>query len=299
MIRRLSGIWEVAREGASGFFRKHGMVYSASVAFNLLLSSIPMLFLVFAASSLFIRKSELPYEQLTSLLKNTFPYGTQVLVPTLKGLIASGATFGILGSFLLLLSSFSATEAVYTSLSVMLEVKERKRFWSRAGFHVALVLSLTILTFTAILVPPMWKGFTVLTRGMMPVGLDAAFHLLLIAIADAVLAGILFLGGTLSYRYLSPVRVRWKNALTGGVLFLVLLYAIKWGFTFYVKKFSKLNVIYGSLFGIVCFIIVAYLFAAAYLFGASIIGVLEREEEKPFSPEVETGVAPDETSGGD
>ena len=288
MSNRLSGIMKAAREGASIFFRNHGMVYSASVAFNLLLSSIPILFLVFAATSLFLGTGELPYAQLTGLLKNTFPYGAQVLVPTLKGLFASGATFGILGFVLLVLSSFSATDAVHTSLSVMLEIKEKQRFWNRAAFHVVLVLSLTVLTFSAILVPPLWKGLHVLTRGM-PVGLDAAFHLLLAAIAEAVLAGILFAGGALSYRYLSPIRVRWKNALAGSFLFLLLLQAIKWGFTFYVKKFSKLNVIYGSLFGIVCFIIIAYLFAAAYLFCASIIGVLERQEEGAFSPEGETG----------
>ena len=288
MSKRLSGIMKAGREGASIFFRNHGMVYSASVAFNLLLSSIPILFLVFAATSLFLGTGELPFAQLTGLLKNTFPYGAQVLVPTLKGLFASGATFGILGFVLLVLSSFSATDAVHMSLSVMLEIKEKQRFWNRAAFHVVLVLSLTVLTFSAILVPPLWKGLHVLTRGM-PVGLDAAFHLLLAAIAEAVLAGILFAGGALSYRYLSPIRVRWKNALAGSFLFFLLLQAIKWGFTFYVKKFSKLNVIYGSLFGIVCFIIIAYLFAAAYLFCASIIGVLERQEEGAFSPEGETG----------
>jgi len=174
--------------------------------------------------------------------------------------VSSGATFGILG-FLLL------------------------------------VLFLTVLAFSAILVPPLWQGLTVITSGM-PVVLDSAFHYLLKAIADVVLLGILFVGGAASYRYLSPIRVRWKNALAGSSLFIVLIHAIKFGFTFYVKKFSKLNVIYGSLFGIVCFIIVAYLFAAAYLLGASIIGVLEREEEF-ISPEGETGVAPDETFGSD
>ncbi len=298
MSRRLPGFGKAAREGASVFFRNHGMVYSASVAFNLLLSSIPVLFLVFAATSLFLGTGELPFEQLTEMLRNTFPYGAQVLVPPLKGLFASGATFGAIGFLLLLLSSFSATEAVHTSLSVMLGMREKRRFFSRAAFHVALVLTLTVLTFSAILVPPLWKGLSLLTRGM-PVGLDAAFHILLKAIADAVLAGIVFAGGALSYRYLSPVRVRWRNAMAGGALFLALLQAIKWGFTFYVKKFSKLNVIYGSLFGIVCFIIVAYLFAAAYLFCASIIGVLEREEEGASSPEGDTGAGPDETPSGD
>jgi len=297
MTHRLGRVGKIIREGASGFFRKHGMVYSASVAFNLLLSAIPVLFLVFAATSLFIGTKDLPFAELTGLLKNTFPYGAQVLVPTLKGLFASGATFGILGSLLLVLSSFSATEAVHTSLSVIMGVGDKKRFWHRAASHVAMVLFLTVLAFSAILVPPLWKGLTVITSGM-PVVLDSAFHLLLKAIADVVLLGILFAGAALSYRYLSPIRVRWRNALAGSSLFIVLLHAIRFGFTFYVKKFSKLNVIYGSLFGIVCFIIVAYLFAAAYLLGASIIGVLEREEEF-ISPEEETGVAPDETFGSD
>jgi membrane protein len=298
MTRSLVRIGEIGREGASVFFRRHGMVYSASVAFNLLLSSIPILFLVFGAVSLFLEPGDLPFAELTDLLKKTFPYGAQVLVPTLKGLFSSGATFGVLGFILLVLSSFSFTEAVQTSLSVMIETGEKKRLWSRVVVHAALVLSLTVLTFSAILVPPLWKGLTVITRGI-SAGLDAAFHLLLKAIAAAVLAGILFAGGTLSYRYLSPIRVGWKNALTGASLFLALLYLIKWGFTFYIKKISRLNVIYGSLFGIICFIIVAYLFAAAYLFGASIIGVLEREKEREWFPEEETGAPPDEASGSD
>jgi membrane protein len=298
MTLNVSGIGKIVREGASGFFRNHGMVFSASVAFNLLLSSIPVLFLVFAATSVFLGTRELPFTQLAELLKNTFPYGAQILVPTLKGLFASGATFGLLGFLLLVLSSFSATEAVHTSLSVMLGTGGKKQFWSRAWFHVVLVISLTLLTFSAILIPPLWKGLSLLEYGM-PKGLDAAFHLLLATIADAVLAAILFGGGALGYRYMSPVRVRWKNALAGSFLFLVLLYLIKWGFTFYVKKFSRLNLIYGSLFGIVCFIIVAYLFAAAYLFGASIIGVLEREKREDFSPVGETGAGTDETSRSD
>jgi membrane protein len=297
MTTRIGRVGEITREGASGFFRKHGMVYSASVAFNLLLSAIPVLFLVFAATSLFLGPKDLPFEALTELLKNTFPYGAQILVPTLKGLFGSGATFGILGFLLLVLSSFSATEAVHTSLSVMMAVGEKKRFWRRVASHVAMVLFLTVLVFSAILVPPIWQGLTVLTSGM-PVGLNSAFHLLLKTIGDVALLGILFVGAAGSYRYMSPIRVRWRNALAGSSLFIILIHAIKFGFTFYVKKFSKLNVIYGSLFGIVCFIIVAYLFAAAYLFGASIIGVLEREGEV-ISPEGKTGVSPDETIGSD
>jgi uncharacterized BrkB/YihY/UPF0761 family membrane protein len=114
-------------------------------------------------------------------------------------------------------------------------------------------------------------------------------------VSDYIITAILFGGGAFGYRSLSSIRVRWKNALAGSVLFPVLLTLMKWEFPFYVKKFSRLNPIYGSLFGIICFIIVSYLFAAAYLFVASIIGVLEREERETFSPVGGTGATWEET----
>lgn len=288
MTPRLSRAWEVTGKSARHFAGNHGMVFSASVAFNLLLSSIPILFLVFAAASLVIGTSDLPFSQLASILRNSFPYGSQVLIPTLKGLFQSGATLGLLGTLLLVVSSFSATDAVHTSLGIMLGTAEKKTLRARAAFHVAFVFLLTLLTFSAILLPPMWKGLSMLTKGV-SAELDVAFQFLLQLIADIFLAGVLFTGGLLSYRYMAPIPVRWKNALAGSLFLLFFLYGIRWGFTFYVRKFSKLNVIYGSLFTIVCFIIVLYLFAAAYLFCASVIGVLERDRGELSEEDFDAG----------
>ncbi len=291
-------VLRAVRDGSVSFFRDHGLVYSAAVAYNILLSAIPILFLVFAVTSLFIRTDELPFAQLTNILRNTFPYGAQVLVPVLKGLMASRGTFGVVGFVLLVFSSYSATDAVHTSLAVMLGRRQRKRFVRGVGFHLVLVLALTVLTFAAILVPPIWKGVQVLSHDVIGGGFNAAFHVVLQSIADATLAGILFLGGALSYRYLSPGTIRWRLAFGGSLGFVFLLYAIRLGFIFYIKKFSRLNLIYGSLFTIICFIIVAYLFAAAYLLCASVIGALEREEGEGASPEKDTGAVGADAVGG-
>jgi membrane protein len=289
-------ILEVAGDGTAHFFRSHGLVYSAAVAFNLLLAAIPILFFVFAASAMLIGRSELPFETLGYVLRDTFPYGARVLVPILRELIESGTTFGVIGSFLLLFTSYSATDAVHISLAVMLGVREKRQYWRSALFHIALVLVLIVLTSAAILVPPLWSGLAYLTKGISS-GWDDAFHALLAGIGEAALAGVVFIAGYLSYRYLSPIRVRVGHALTGTAAFLLLFYAIKSGFRFYVKSFSRLNLIYGSLFSIICFIIVAYLFAAAYLFCASIIGTLEKKDGKEVFPEREPGTGPDEPTG--
>jgi YihY family inner membrane protein len=270
--RFLRAFWR----GLLHFLSSNGMVYSAAVAFNLLLSAIPVLFLVFAAAALVIGQNELPYEQLTELLKEAFPYGAQVLVPNLRRLLQSGATFGVVGTVLLFFTSFSATDAVHKSLSVMLDIPDERHFGRSALFHMSLVLSLTLLTGAAIFAPSAWRAVAFLTRHL-PARVDAILLLVHELVSWLVLPALIFLIGLLSYRYLSPRGVRMRNALAGASGFVALTILIKKGFVFYVTKLSKLSIIYGSLFGIVSFILVAYLFAAAYLLGACIIGVLEKD----------------------
>lgn len=286
MIRRASRAFRPITEGAAIFFRHHGPVYSAAIAFNILLSAIPILFLAFAATGWIIGKSELPFQQLTDLLRNTFPYGARVLVPNLRRLVNAGNAFGVLGTVLLLFTSFSATDAVHTSLSVMLMRKRKKRILRSLAFHVVFVIVLIVLTAAAIVVPPLWEGLSYLTKGM-SLQVDHAFRGIMQLVADIVLLAIMLLGSVLSYRYLSPGKTRLRNAFAGTVIFLGLLQCIRLGFIFYIKKFSQLNVLYGSLFSIICFILTAYLFAAAYLYGASVIGVLERTGGEGSIPTME------------
>lgn len=275
MIRRMSLTLRALKEGAAIFFRNHGPVYGAAIAFNILLSAVPILFLAFAVTGWFIGRNDLPFNQLTEILRGNFPYGARVLVPNLRRMLAAGNTIGIVGTILLLASSFSATDAVHTSLSVMLMRKRRKRILRSLGFHVAFVIVLILLTAAAIVIPPLWDGLFFLTKGMSS-RMNLAYRASLDLVAQAVLAGVMFLGSIMSYRYLSPGKVCLGNAVAGTAVFLALFGAIRYGFTFYVRKFSKLNLLYGSLFSVVCFIIISYLFAAAYLYGACVIGVLER-----------------------
>jgi uncharacterized BrkB/YihY/UPF0761 family membrane protein len=297
MIRGASRALLPLAEGAANFFRYHGLVYSAAIAFNILLSAIPVLFLAFAATGWIIGESELPFAQLADLLRNTFPFGAKVLVPVLRHMLEAGTTFGILGTFLLLFSSVSATDAVHTSLSVMMRRRRQKRIRRSLGFHVVFVVVLIVLTAAAIVVPPLWEGIFYLTKGMSS-QVDLAFRGLMQLVADVLFVGIMLLGSVLSYRYLSPGRIRLRNAFIGTVIFLALLTGIRLGFIFYIRKFSNLNLLYGSLFSIICFILVAYLFAAAYLYGASVIGVLERMDRKGSIPEVEEDEPVASTGGG-
>jgi uncharacterized BrkB/YihY/UPF0761 family membrane protein len=268
-----------AAGGTVEFVRRDGMVFSAAIAFNLLLSAIPVAFLAFAITSFFLGKDDLPFTQLSSILKETFPYGAPVLVQNLRRLVSSGRTFGVVGLLLLLVSSYSFTAAVHKSLAVVMgerRYRERGRTGRAALSHLVLVVSLTVLTSAAILVPPLWKGVLHLLRNAPP-GVEAVIEFLSWLVSFAVLPFLLFAAGFASYKWLSPRPVRNPLAAAGSVMFLLLVLAARKGFLFYVSKLSRMSVIYGSLFGIVSFIIVAYLFAASYLLCAAVIAEADRE----------------------
>jgi YihY family inner membrane protein len=280
MSRPIARFARAAWRGAWHFVTHDGLVYSAAIAFNLLLSSVPIMFLAFAATAMVIGSNDLPYAQLSDILREAFPYGAQVLVPNLRRLVQSGATFGLAGTALLFFTSFSATDAVHKSLAVMLDKPDDQHLGRSALFHFALVLALTLLTGAAILAPTLVHGVAFLLSKL-PAQLDDLIQLMHELVSTLVLPVLIFLMGLTSYRYLSPKGgVRWVNAFSGSLLFTALATLIKFGFIFYVGKFSRLSIIYGSLFSIVSFIMVAYLFAAAYLLSASVIGILEKDREQ-------------------
>jgi len=186
-------------------------------------------------------------------------------------MMEAGTTFGIFGTVLLLLTSFSATDAVHTSLSVMLMRKRQKRIRRSLSFHVVFVIALIVLTAAAIVVPPLWEGLFYLTKGMSS-QVNFAFRSLLQLIADVVLVGILLLGSVLSYRYLSPGKVRLRNAFAGTVIFLALLQGHPVRHHLLRQEIQQVESTLRFLVSIICFILVTYFFAAAYLYGASVIG---------------------------
>lgn len=292
-------LFQAAAKGGRLFFRRDGLVYSAAIAFNVLLSAVPVLFLVFAATSLLVGRDELPYQALADMLRKAVPYGTQVIVSNVRKVVESGTTFGVAGTVMLLLASFNATAAVHASLAVMMGRPRKRELLKGAAFHAALVLALIVLVSVVIVFPPLWKGLS-----LFPVRLPRRWNepvgLLVEIVSQAVLAALTFLGCAASYIYLAPRPVKPRRAFGGGLAFVAMMFALKEGISFYVRKFARLSLIYGSLFRIVSFIIVTYLFAAAYLYCASVIGMLESNEGRATAdPGKGTGAGEGRDPGGD
>jgi len=261
------------------FIKGNGPVYAAAIAFDLLFAAIPFLFLVFAAVSAFVGRDELPFLQLSDVMRSTFPYGAQVMVPNLKTLMESGVTFGVVGIFLLLISSFSVVATVFLALGSAIGTGSRKGMLKGFWFHVLTLLVFILVTGAVVLAPHMLEALALLTKRMPPF-MGSMLYATMHGLSNLLFTGFILAGSLASYLFLSPKKPRLANAVPASFLFTTSVFGINWVFLSGVKRLARLSVLYGSIFGVICFIYMAFLLSASYLICGCLIGSLEDLAER-------------------
>jgi membrane protein len=76
----------------------------------------------------------------------------------------------------------------------------------------------------------------------------------------------------LLYRFVPARRLRFRDAVAGGVVTGLLLLAISAASAFVYDQVAELSVIYGSITAVLVFLYSVYLYASAILFGAAFAG---------------------------
>ena len=88
----------------------------------------------------------------------------------------------------------------------------------------------------------------------------------------------------LLYRFVPARRLRFGDAVAGGIVTGVLLLAISAASAFVLRKVSDLSVIYGSITVVLVFLYSVYLYASALLLGAEVAAAWSRPSIGPAEP---------------
>lgn len=248
-----------------------GFVYSASISYNMLIASIPFLFILFVITGFFIPQIISDQAKLRDMVGSFFPFSTNFIIQNIDLLYRNRGTLGVLGVIALFLATYSLTNAVYVSLSAMIARGKRISFTRTLITHAT-----GIALFTALLIGVMMGGSLLAIFQGFSSHIDTPIVKLIlnktiIFIKDSLQPFVIALVTTLVYRHLTPVHIPYRAACTGGIFFTILIIVIKTVFIVYTGKISKLGLIYGSIFGVICFIIATYIFATVFLFTACVI----------------------------
>ncbi len=257
------------------FLRNHGLLLTGAVAFNVMLSLVPLSAVLMAVFSQFIDR-ELLLETITTEVSLIAPAFTPVLTDVLEGFLANRQVVGWIGLLSLLFFSSMAFRVLEDAISIIFHrplPTLKRKFWVSA-----LMPYLFILIVAAGLILITSANAVIDARGSLRPHFPALHSLI-----DSHIGVILYLTNlaglvtlfTLFYKIMPVARIPLRLALAGGFTAAFLWEITRHLLVAYYTHISIVNVIYGSMATIVIVLLTIEAAALILLLGAQVIANLQ------------------------
>ena len=261
------------------FSRHRGLLLAGGVGYNILLSIIP-LFAVLAVTLSQVVSQERLLEVIELQARLLTPGRSELIVDTLRSLLAQRQLIGWVGFGVMLFFSSLAFRMLDDAVAIIFQRHRRtasRRVWVAAllPYVYVAVLGVALLGLT---------GLVALfnTMGRLDLSL-LGVHLPLSAAAVFGLWASSFFGIALLfasiYKILPVVPIDTGRALVGGLVAAALWELIRFTLVWWFAKVSVVNLVYGSLGTVVVLLLYLEAAAAILLLGAQVIAELERSAE--------------------
>jgi membrane protein len=270
MTRLARTCWRVFRSAISNTVNHDGIEHAGYLAFLGLLALFP--FLVFMVSVIgFIGQGEAGERLIAEALAVLPEHVTAALKPRVVEII-SGPPQGLLTIAILgaVWTASSAVEGIRTVLNRAYHVTTPPAYWLRRSLSV-----LQLLIFTAILITAMlalvflpivlanierWLGIQLIQNEDHDLG-----RLVIWMACLAIFAAVSYI-----YYTIPNIKQRFIDVWPGALVVVALWFSSANTFTFYLSHFGQVNLIYGSLGGIIAALLFFYICNVIFIFGAEL-----------------------------
>ncbi len=258
------------------FLRNHGLLLTGAVAFNMMLSLVPLSAVLMVAFSK-IFDEQLLMESLTSEVALIAPGFAPTLTEVLDGFLQNRRLVGWIGLLSLLFFSSMAFRVLEDAIALIFHrplPSLKRRFWVSALMPYLFILiisgGLIVVTSVNALIdaqPGILRSFP-------------SFSTLLHENSGPILyfAGVcgLILLFSLFYKIMPVAKVSFYRALVGGLTAAILWEIARHLLVAYYAHISLVNVLYGSMAAIMIVLITMEVIALILLLGAQVIAELQR-----------------------
>ena len=276
MEKRLPKIVRFASRVLRDFFlRNHGLLLTAAVSHNMMLSLIPLSAVLMVVFSHFIDQALL-LETIITEVSLIAPGFAPTLTEVLEGFLRSRQVIGWVGLFSLFAFSSLAFRVMEDAMAIIFQrplIPLKRKFWVSAlmpyFFVVIVAVGLIVITaVNAIIDAQSSKSLTIL-------GIDLQLHQQLNHLIYLTgLMGLVLLF-TLFYKIMPVVKVSFRRAIVGGLTATILWEIVRHLLVSYYTNISIVNVLYGSMATIVIVLLIMESVALILLLGAQVIADLQ------------------------
>ena len=280
MEKRVPKILQFAKRVLRDFFmRNHGMLLTAAVANNMMLSLIPLSAVLLVGFSHFIDPAQV-MESISIEVSMIAPGFVPTLNQVLTGFLSTRQLIGWLGLGSLLLFSSFAFRVLEDAFAIIFHrplPTLKRKFWVSAlmPYFFILIVAAGLIVITAV------NAF-IDARSLQNSALSGVDRLLHSHLSQIIyLVGVmgLVLLFTLFYKIMPVAKVSTKRALIGGLTATILWEIVRHILVAYYAKISAVNVIYGSMATIIVVLLIMEYVALILLLGAQIIADLQRNAD--------------------
>lgn len=273
--------WRFVRQVFAGFRANQGFLLAGAVAYNTLLSIMPMFALILVLLSQFTDAQAL-LRTLHEYLSLVAPNQADALVAQIAVFLANWKLVGALGLALLLFFSSLAFTVLENAMSVIFfhrVVIRRRHFLVSAIIpycYISLLAAgmLLVNVVSGALAALDDRVVTFLGRAWSLDGADAVLIYLLGIAGEVILLTSLYL--------VMPVgRLALRHALIGGVTAALLWEATRHALVWYFSTLSMVNLVYGSFAAAIAVLLSLEAGAVILLLGAQVIAEYERIGQPP------------------
>lgn len=282
-LPRIRPLWLMV-EAYKKFLQDGAPDLAASIAYSALFSIFPLLLGVVAAAGLIGNEAVVRRAIVETLARIAPPATAEFVDRNVQEAIRLRGTFGILAIVGLFWSATAVASTVRNALNRVLSVVQPRPYLFRKLIDLILVvlagtfLILSLITSAATL--RLISAFPGLASLIVTLETSTLARLAS-TVGPVILSTLTFL---VIYLYLPNVRIRWTNAIIGALVAGLLFEGIKQAFFWYLQTFARYQLVYGSLTGIIVFLVWMYLSSAILLFGAELASQIGR----PYPQEMGT-----------
>ncbi len=270
MMLELSRLARASRQ----FFGDRCPMMAAAIAYQVLFAIIPVTALLVAGIGFTLRTSEVRDEVVERIVER-IPLDRNLVTDAIRTVSRSGRPLTFAGSLLLVWTAIGMFSTVRDSLNVAWGVAGRG-YVRQKLVDLLSVLGLALLLIGSIAGTTAVHSIASLSRALD--GREAPdVDRLWSSAAAAISALATFVAFLFAYRFGPNVRHGFRDVLPGAVLGAVLFEIAKHGFTLYVSRFSRYEVLYGSLGAVMLFQLWVYVSALILLAGAELNSAASRD----------------------
>jgi membrane protein len=273
---KAAGFWDVVSDAVRNFSRNGDDNQAAAIAFYTILSVIPLFLLTIIAAGSFFSSNPHIQEDILNAIKGFHPYFSDAVLIQLGQIEGKRQLLGWIGVLGLVWLSLAIFNAIESALNIIFRSRERRNYftsklmafgmiplgWVIGGLSVLITYAATLFAASPLVLP-----------GGMEVSLTLPAEIVLRYILPYTMVLILV---TAVYKIIPTVKIRLPVALTGAAVFGFLLEVAKQFFTWYLARYTRYNLIFGSLETVVILVIWVFYIALIFLFCAEIMSSYER-----------------------